>query len=432
MTFTGNLGSKQVAISGRLVKIMGGDIGVSSEKGRGSCFLFKVSLDKVSGAGELGFPEGSVEKIRLFIANPVTRVGLLRQLESWHIEVEVEECSDANDAFLEVYSGTSMRTVFLTNATISCGQSQIEIPVRNRQLAAVLRGEEVCLPDNKGQESASPIEFTATKRILLAEDSQANQMVAIAMLKSGGLEVDAVANGLEAVHAINSLPYDLVLMDLSMPEMDGIDATKAIRKSEEAGAHIPILAMTANAVKDDLQRCLAAGMDDYITKPVNKNDLLNIVARWLPGDHAPAVLSPASASLSVAEVDETAPAQKAGQYGNYIDERILEQLLEDTGSSVVPCMMEVYFKETREHLERVSVLANVKDLNEIEREAHALKSSSGTMGAAALQASAKALEAACKRADEDAVDELVSEIRRIGDESINRLAHRFNVTLSDG
>jgi len=116
--------------------------------------------------------------------------------------------------------------------------------------------------------------------LLLAEDQAVNRTIAIAMLERGGFRVDAVGNGLEAVTAAGSKRYDAVLMDCQMPEMDGYEAASLIRAQEGAGRRIPIIAMTANARPEDRERCLSAGMDDYLSKPVRSADLLSVVTRW--------------------------------------------------------------------------------------------------------------------------------------------------------
>jgi PAS domain S-box-containing protein len=137
----------------------------------------------------------------------------------------------------------------------------------------------------------TPARFSGcTARILMAEDNSVNRMVALGILKKLGLRADAVANGAEAIKALETLPYDLVLMDVQMPEMDGLEATRHIRDPRSAvrNHRIPIVAMTAHTMKGDREKCLEAGMDDYVPKPVIPQALAEILEKWLPARDAEA------------------------------------------------------------------------------------------------------------------------------------------------
>jgi CheY-like chemotaxis protein len=118
-------------------------------------------------------------------------------------------------------------------------------------------------------------------RVLLAEDNPINQKLAIILLQKAGYSVDFVENGLQAVEQVKKGVYCMVMMDVQMPEMDGYDATREIRKWEGNDHHIPIIAMTAGAMKGDRERCLEAGMDDYVSKPLKPELLFATMSRWL-------------------------------------------------------------------------------------------------------------------------------------------------------
>jgi CheY-like chemotaxis protein len=122
-------------------------------------------------------------------------------------------------------------------------------------------------------------------RILMAEDNVTNQQVALFFLRKMGLSADVVANGAEAVKTLETVPYDLVLMDVQMPEMDGYEATRVIRdpRSSVLNHAIPIIAMTAHALREERERCLQAGMNDYLSKPLNRKIFVDVLEKWLPG-----------------------------------------------------------------------------------------------------------------------------------------------------
>jgi len=230
-------------------------------------------------------------------------------------------------------------------------------------------------------------------RVLVVEDNIINQKVAAKMLEREGYRVDVAANGREAVEAVVRIPYTLVFMDCQMPEMDGYDATRAIREREasrmksnaqhersetfdtrEGTSRLPIIAMTANALKGDREKCLEAGMDDYVAKPIRREDLEAILARWRPNLSVSSVKRPAS------------PSEERDEKGVCVDPKVLTDLhqLDSTGALLTtlithfvnetPKQLAVMRDALREH--RSATLAEM---------AHELKGASGNLGVGRMQ-----------------------------------------------
>ena len=270
------------------------------------------------------------------------------------------------------------------------------------------------LPDEYPAESsdASPMDDVAQAsgaRLLLAEDSTANQMVAKAMLNKAGYQVDIAENGQQAVAAFAATDYDLVLMDLRMPEMDGLAATRAIR-STARGRETPIIALTANALREEEQRCMAAGMNDYVTKPVDRDRLLATIERWLqPGPAAPA---------------EAMPSAQPGEAA-LLDGDVVDALARDTSPEVVPQMLALFASEIRERVDRISGQLHSLTLGELEDESHTVKSCAGTFGAARLQAVAGDMEQACREGRREEAEQLGSQLSGLLQETMGVFRERF-------
>lgn len=225
-------------------------------------------------------------------------------------------------------------------------------------------------------------------RILIVDDSATNQMVAIAMLRESGCTVDTANNGLEAVEAVRTLPYDLVLMDISMPKMGGLEATSAIRKLSGSKGTIPIVAMTAHAIVGDRENFMHAGMNDYISKPITKHRLYEILGNWLLREET-----------DMAE--DTHTAATGAEPAAVLDTGVFEQLARDTSEEIVPRMLAAFCKETRS---RIDILMQTgadgtTDFKQLQHEAHTLKSSAATFGAIELSRIAGEVELACRNED---------------------------------
>ncbi|ABK45888.1 multi-sensor hybrid histidine kinase [Magnetococcus marinus MC-1] len=219
-------------------------------------------------------------------------------------------------------------------------------------------------------------------RVLLAEDSPTNQMVAVAMLARVGCHVDVAVNGLEVLEALTRAPYDLILMDLAMPEMDGWQAIARIRGMNAPLRDIPIIALTANAYPEVRAQCLAAGAQDFITKPIQRNILLN------------GILALVTQAQQTGQ--QGVGAKRCHSNAPIRDEKVLERLAEDTHCSLLPRILEVFIDEADARLQAISTALDNEAWQTVALEVHPLKSSAATFGAARLAACAMQLDAACK------------------------------------
>lgn len=245
-------------------------------------------------------------------------------------------------------------------------------------------------------------EPTAPRRILVVEDSPLNQMIVNAILSSADYRVEMANNGLEAVMAAQAGGFDLILMDLSMPEMDGLTATRLLRELPGPAGRVPVIAMTADSDEADRQRCLDVGMNDHVGKPVERAQLLATVAEWLkPADQR-------SATAPCGPIAE--PNADA-----VLDREVLRQLAEDLDAELLVEVLEQFLAETQDRIARI---AQEPDLDALTREAHTLKSTAGTFGAHALCVAARALEMSCRARAESEVRALRFEIPRLAEEAI--------------
>lgn len=226
-------------------------------------------------------------------------------------------------------------------------------------------------------------------------------MLAASMLERMGHEADAVATGKAAIESLKARRYDAVLMDVWMPDMDGIEATAAIRALPGEVRDVPIIAMTADPGQDENQRWRKAGMNGYVAKPVDRNLLEETIRIVTGGSGAVASLPAAPAGGDTAETEDL------------VDKSVLVQLRIDTGPDLIVELLAAYIAETDERLDRMAVSIENGDLDSIEGDAHALKSSSGTFGARRLCSLATMIEAAAANGDADSAARLLSIFREL-------------------
>jgi signal transduction histidine kinase/CheY-like chemotaxis protein len=417
-----------LAISKRLAEMMGGTIGIESTPGEGSIFWFTVRLAKRPAPPTVAHGEQPrLPGLRvLCVDDNVTNRALIEaQLSAWGMQVESVEdgwraleclrlaCHEANPYALALLDYqmpemdgitlahaikaepalASVRLILLTSfgyrgqsgAAQRAGfEAYLLKPIRQSQLydcIATVMGTTVdtssgCLIT---PHTLAGVQAQLRVRGLLAEDNGVNQKVAIRMLEKLGCRVDVVANGLEAVEASGRIAYDFILMDCQMPEMDGYEATAAIRQREaHSDRHIPIIAMTANAMQGDRERCLAAGMDDYVSKPVQSVELVAVLQKWFPCHNSvsPEAAPPVPQSMLVTQ--ELPPALDAEAFAT------LKALSEDEDPTFVLSIIAAFIQDTPAHLETLQQAAQAADATALERAAHTLKSSSASVGACGM------------------------------------------------
>ena len=271
-------------------------------------------------------------------------------------------------------------------------------------------------------------------RILVAEDNPTNQVVAVAILKKLGYGVEAVANGGEAIKALSEIPYDLVLMDCQMPEIDGYEATRWIR-SGNSGVRkpdIPIIAMTAHAMKGDRERCLAVGMNDYLSKPVQPKELEKTLARWLT---RPATVSPVPPAVGGGmgegqEVPAAVPPPPPGEGQGvravgpeaasnavFDEDELLKRLTGDR--ALGQTILLGFLEDIPQQIAILKQHLGEGDVPLAGRQAHTIKGAAATIGAGALSDVAFAIEQAGKRVNWSGPPNLLTGLRRSS--SVSRL-----------
>ena len=403
-----------LAISKRLSEILGGAMWAESEVGVGSTFHFTAALNPISP------PQGSLpstiagKRVLVVDSHGATREMLRRQLETYQIEVttvasssEALACIEKSDFHLALIESdlptldgptlariitqiprlSNLPIVFLNGlghrvdvrGILSAGT--LTKPVKQAQLYSALedtlgqQGKVIPLTESPAGRPAEA--GTTALRVLLAEDNPVNQKVALRMLKKLGFEADVVNNGLAAVNALDGSQYDVVLMDVMMPEMDGLEATRQILERHSPERRPRIIALTANAMRGDRERCLKAGMDDYLAKPLRVEDLNEALGRChrIGGD-------------GVANV---APEEIVPSVSLNILEELNEMLGGDDPNFLIGLVNE-FIEDAGNLMERIRTAVRESDHPALQQAAHTLKSSSAMFGASEMSRTCKELE----------------------------------------
>ncbi len=427
-----------LAIASQLVKLMNGRIWVESNPGEGSRFCFLANLG-IAAQSEPPLIEKLAGMRALIVDDNATNRRILAEMTStWSIKSHVAEsgsealtelqraCTQGEpydlvllDCMMPHMDGfdlarriraaiTPPPTMIMVSSAARSEDSQqceqlgivrhLAKPVIHAELLDAIQeaaGQRQTRRPDQRSESSSP---QRSLRVLLAEDAYVNQRVALGVLQREGHVVQVAANGREALEAWRQGEFDIVLMDLQMPEMDGFEATEAIRRLEHQrgdGRRVPIVAMTAAAMEADRQRCLAAGMDDFIAKPFHWRDLRAILQHRVRSESDPvAVETDAPAEENVACVDWQSAANRVGN-----DEEMVGEL------AMILC------SETPEMLQSMQFALDDRDARSLHRAAHTLKGSAAVFNAHEVVEAAKQLESAAKEERLQAAPMLLAKLR---------------------
>jgi CheY-like chemotaxis protein/HPt (histidine-containing phosphotransfer) domain-containing protein len=259
-------------------------------------------------------------------------------------------------------------------------------------LVAAVTGRKVVAPREAPTHGLALAPRSAQARILIVEDNITNQQVVQGMLKKLGFHAEVAANGIEAVEALETLDFDLVLMDGQMPEMDGFQAARIIRDphSRVRNHQVPVIAMTALAMKGDKEKCLQAGMDDYLSKPIELKTLVECLDKWLTGK------GPLPAKSVQPGKASEAPGVPAGAAA-FDRSMLMQRVMND--EALVFLVLEAFLGDMPGQIVTLKACAGAGDSKGVEQQAHKIKGACGSVGGEALRLLAESLEQAGRAGD---------------------------------